>query len=93
MKRTVVRIASDVLHRSLGGETVVMNLDSGETFSLDRWGCRTWALIEELGDLRRIEAALESEFEVDPETVRRDVGAFLAELEAKGLIELDERPE
>lgn len=91
MKRTVVRIAPDVLHRSLGGETVLMNLDSGETFSLDRWGCRTWALIEEHGDLRRIEEVLGSEFDVDHATVRRDVAVFLAELEAKGLVELDER--
>lgn len=84
----VIRIGSDVLHRSLGGETVLMHLDSGETFSLDRWGHRAWALIERHGDRELVERALVEEFEVDLETVRRDLGVFLAELEAKGLIEL-----
>lgn len=85
---TAIRISPDVLHRSLGGETVLMHLESGATFSLDRWGHRTWRLIEEHGEREAVERALAAEFDADRETVRRDVGVFLAELEAKGLVEL-----
>ena len=45
-----IRVTPDTLHNSLGGETVVMNLDSGEAFALDAVGQRIWELIQEHGE-------------------------------------------
>ena len=85
---TSIHIAPGVLHRTLGRETVLMNLESGETFALDEQGCRIWALIEEHGDRAAVEQILAKEFDCDVGTISKDMGEFLLQLESHGLVEL-----
>lgn len=85
-----ITIPPDVLYRSLGGETVLLNLETGETFSLDASAYRVWELIEEHGDRDLVEAALREEYDAPPDSIAEDVGTFLEELVGKGLVELTE---
>jgi hypothetical protein len=79
--------ASDgVVCRELDGEAVLLNLDSGMYFGLDRIGTRIWQLVEEHGQLDAIVAALGEEYDAGPETLRQDVSDLLSALAARGLI-------
>ena len=84
-----VRVGGETLHRSVGGETVLLNLRSGECLTLDDIGQRTWELLVDRGDREQVAAKLIEEFEGDPGVIRADLDEFLGELVDRGLIEID----
>ena len=82
-----IRVSPGTLHRELQGEGVLLQLDTGEYFGLDPVGERIWSLIAEHGDLETVLAQLLDEFDVDADTLTRDVDALVAELITHKLVE------
>lgn len=82
-------ISPDVAFEELGGHAVLLQLEGGVYYKLNGSGSRIWALIQEHGDLDRIQSALETEYEVDPQTAKRDVARLIQELESRGLVVVD----
>ena len=83
-----VTLPESVLVRELGGESVLLNLESESYFGLDEMGTRMWAA---LTTSPSIEAAFESllaEYEVEPEQLRSDLSAFVERLAESGLIDV-----
>jgi hypothetical protein len=78
-------ISKDALFRELDGESVVLDLDAGTYFGLNAVGTRMWQLIERHGQLRTVFDALCQEYEVDPETLERDLLALAERLAGVGL--------
>ena len=68
----------------------MMSAEKGNYLGLSEVGARVWELIETPCDMDALCAALEQEFEVDAETCRSDVGAFVAEMEKHGAIAVDQ---
>ena len=85
-----VRVSPNALYRELQGETVLLQLDSGEYFGLDQVSTRIWQLIVETGDLAAVEAAMLKEFDVEPAVLEKDLARIVDDLVARKLIELDE---
>jgi hypothetical protein len=85
----IARISSGTLYRELQGETVLLQIDSGEYFGLDDVATRIWQLIAEKGDLEAIEATMLQEFEVERAEAARDLNRLVGELVQKRLIEID----
>jgi hypothetical protein len=83
-----VRPNANTLHRELGGEGVLLQLDTGEYFGLDEVGERIWMLMMEDGDLIRLQARLIEEFDVEPARLASDVQTFVDELVQRRLIDL-----
>jgi coenzyme PQQ synthesis protein D (PqqD) len=83
-----VHVPPSTLFRELQGETVLLQLDSGEYFGLDETATRIWQLIVEKGDLAAVEAAMLQEFDVDPAILAQDLSRLVDELRGKKLIEL-----
>jgi hypothetical protein len=83
---SVFRISEGVVFRELDGEAVLLNLDSGMYFGLDRIGTRIWQLVEQHGRIDPIVAALVDEYEADARVLREDVGRLLGALTEKGLV-------
>jgi len=81
-----VAISEDVVSRDLQGEAVILNLESGTYFGLDRVGTRIWSLLQEGGSLRGVFEAIQQEYDVAPETLERDLLRLVQELRAKGLL-------
>ena len=75
-----------VLSRELGGETVLLNLESGVYYGLDAVGTRAWNLFAEHGTLADVRAIMLEEFEVPAETLDRDLTALVRELCDKQLL-------
>lgn len=86
MKQASLHIADDIVYEVLAGETVILNLATGEYYSLNVTGTRTLQLIEELGDLDAVWATMASEFHVEPEDLGHDLALLVQELLARQLI-------
>lgn len=81
-----LRISDAAVVRELDGESVILNVQSGIYFGLDRIGTRIWQLIDELGELDAIVRILEEEYDAERDVLRADVAALVAALLDKQLI-------
>ena len=81
VERAVNMVAAEV-----EDEVVVLNIDSGYFFQLNRVGARIWALIETPRTFSDLCGGLQEAFDVSPEECRRDVGEFLQQLRTSGVI-------
>lgn len=89
MTRTKLLIAEGVLCSPVANEAVLLELASGRYFGLNEVGARVWALIQDGTDLDTVAARLVEEFEVDADTVRRDLERLVGELVDAGLVRVE----
>jgi len=81
-----IMLAPSVTATSLPGETVVLDAASGAYFSLEGIGPRIWELLSGTTTRTTVVATIVDEFDVDPSTCERDVGAIIDELLDLGLV-------
>ena len=84
-----IHIPEDVLYHDLNGEAVVLNLKSGKYFSLDAVGSHMWQLLAEHYDVATVYQSLLAEYEVDGETLRKDLFELIDNLGTYGLVKVD----
>jgi hypothetical protein len=75
-----------VLARQAAGTLVLLDLDSGQYFSLDGVGARAWELCDGERDVGAILDTLGEEYEAPIEVVREDLIAFLREMLDEALL-------
>ena len=83
-----VAIRPDVLARSVGDETVLLDLASGTYFGLDRVGARVWTLFQRGVTLGEICDTLVAEYDVVRDRLETDVLRLTGELHAQRLIDV-----
>jgi hypothetical protein len=84
-----VRVPSHVVYRSFEGETLLLNLDSGQYHGLNETGGRMLELMKETaGTIREAIAKLAEEYEVDAAEIEPDLTAFCRDLADRGLVEI-----
>lgn len=71
---------------TIDDEIVVMNLESGDFFSLTGTARAIWQQLDRHQDRDRLVAAIADEFGADPAMVGADVDAFLVQLADAGLL-------
>jgi hypothetical protein len=89
---SIVRRSQNQVSADLGDGYVVMGLRRGDYVGLDAVAGYIW---EQLGEPIGVEAvcsAVESEYEVPPDTCRADVLEFLGKMIAEGLVDVVESP-
>jgi hypothetical protein len=79
-------IPAQVMARTVGDETVILDLASGTYFGLDPVGARIWALMGEGRVLADICATMLEEYEVEREQLEADVLRLATELAERGLV-------
>jgi hypothetical protein len=72
----------------MGGEVVILDLKSGTYYGLDLVGVTVWTAIEQPASVDTIREAVMAEYDVDAETCDQDILAFLAQMQAAGLVEI-----
>ncbi len=72
----------------LGGEAVLLNLESGQYYGLDPVGARIWELLRSPHSVQSLQATILEEYEVDAETCLRDLSTLVAALQRAGLVEV-----
>ncbi len=81
-----VSIPTQVMARTVGDETVILDLASGTYFGLDPVGARIWQLMADGQTLGAICETLLNEYEITRETLEDDILRLTEELRAKGLV-------
>jgi hypothetical protein len=76
-----------VITRELDGETILLNLDTGIYFGLDKVGTDVWRAILAAGTLEEALGRVQSEYDVEPGVLRTDFVRLVDELLAKGLLQ------
>lgn len=82
-----VKIPSHVMARTVEDETAILNLASGTYFGLDPVGARIWGFLSEGKTLAEVCDAMMEHYDVDRETIERDLDALLIKLAEHGLVE------
>jgi len=83
-----VKISDRTLAQDVGGEFVILHLDTEHYYGLDEVGARLWQLLEAHEDLREISARLQQEYDVLPEALEADIRRILTEMEQAQLISI-----
>lgn len=77
----------DVVIGDVGdGESVLLDVESGRYFGLNRTAAAIWELLDEAKTLDELVAALCATHDVSPEDCRRDVEELLALLRERGIV-------
>jgi hypothetical protein len=84
-----VIVSDDVLFQILGGETVLLNMETELYFSLNEIGSKIWELISKEKIISEVLSELLNEYEVDHETLKNDLISLLLKMESKKLINFE----
>jgi hypothetical protein len=75
-----------IFWRNIGDEAVILNIDSGLYYTLDKVGKITWDMITNNNDDDEIIKKIVSVYDVDEKTATRDLKDFLKMLKKEKLI-------
>lgn len=74
--------------RAVGDESVLLNLDTGQYFSLDAIGARMFQVITQSSSIEQAFDSLFEEFDVDKVELRTDLQELIDNLLKHGLVEV-----
>jgi hypothetical protein len=77
------------MFQELKGEAVLLDLKAERYFGLDDIAMRMWQLLAESGDVMAARTRLLQEYEVEPETLDRDLASLIAQWVEAGLVSAD----
>ncbi|HUQ14232.1 MAG TPA: PqqD family protein [Novosphingobium sp.] len=89
MSGRLAKDAARFVETRIDDEAVVMNLDSGDFFSLQGTARAVWELLDGTRDRDGVVADLAERYGAPREAIAADVDAFLAELGESGLLVSD----
>jgi len=81
-----LQVPAHVVARKVGGDTVILDLDSGTYFGLDPIGARIWELANEGLTLAEICEVIIGEYDVTRDTIERDLLRLADELAREKLV-------
>lgn len=84
---TVVR-TKDQVSTHLGGDVVILALNSGEYYSLEDVGARIWDIIQDPKTVKEVLDISLHEYDVESEGCKRNLLELLQELANAGLVEV-----
>ncbi|MBE9549388.1 MAG: PqqD family protein [Proteobacteria bacterium] len=84
-----LKISNDVLSQEVGGETVLLDLQSENYFGLDEVGTRFWQLLQEGNDQSQIVGQLQDEYDVEEQQLKQDLDDLIKKLAEAGLISVE----
>src|SRR5437588_9672289 len=85
-----VRLGKNVVFRSFGGETVLLNLTTGQYHGVKGSGGRMLEVLAETGDFDGAARTIADEFDHPLEDVSRDMRDLCVALAERSLVEFDE---
>ena len=80
-----------VVSADVADDAILLDIDSGYFFQLNRTAARIWSLLETPQTFGQLCATLQQEYAMAPATCQSDVGEFVADLSARGVVQLDVR--
>ena len=85
---TIWQVSQKVLSSKIDEEVILMSFEADSYFGIDPVGSRVWELLsKQPASILELVQILVEEYEVDEETCRMDVQAFVDDMFARKLIE------
>ncbi len=78
----------DVVHETIDGETVIVNLENGVYYSLRNSGVDIWNLIETGANFEEITNAMIARYEGSPKSIKDATHELLIALQKEGLVQV-----
>jgi len=83
---TTTEFTSNIAWRRVDDEIVILELESSVYYSLNPVAARIWELLAEKNDVEQIVKKIAEEWNVEDNTVRRDLSAFLKSVRIAKLV-------
>jgi hypothetical protein len=77
-----------VVTRAVRDTTVLLNLDTAQSFVLDEVGSRAWTALTTSPSIERAYELLLDAYRAEPDTLRADLVVLIDELASQGLLEV-----
>lgn len=84
----VIKASQNQVFSDLGGEAIILNLQSGVYYGLNEIGAQIWTLIQQPKTLKEIQTKILDTYDVEPDVCLQDLKDVLQDMEAAGLIEV-----
>ena len=85
---TIWQVSKKVLSSKIDEEVILMSIEADSYFGIDPVGSRIWELLsKQPATINELVQILVEEYEVDEQTCRKDVQAFIDDMCARKLIE------
>lgn len=81
-----LQIDPGIVHQTIDGEAVIINLESGCYYSLTGTAAEIWALLERGVSAAVLAETLRTRYEAEAGAIEESVASFLAELSNEGLV-------
>jgi hypothetical protein len=85
-----VKIPEEVLFQNVGEQTIFLSMETGSYYALDPVGSRLWELLVEKKSLPVVFESMLEEYAVVPGDLQRDILRFIGELQAAGLLDVED---
>ena len=93
MSEPRLRISSDVVHETVDGEVIAIDLGEGSYYSVAGSGPEIWQLLTQGATETEICETLVTRFDADAETIRSEVGTLLEQLVERRLaVSTEDKP-
>jgi Coenzyme PQQ synthesis protein D (PqqD) len=86
MTAPLTKLTDRYVETAIDDETVVMDMDSAEFFSLNETAGAVWRAIDGLRGRDEIVAAVAAEYGAEPQTLADDIDAVLAKFQEAGFV-------
>lgn len=86
MSQPLTKVLAAFAETRIDDEIVIMNLASGDFFSLKDSAAAIWELLDGTRNRAAVLAALTSQYDAPPDALARDLDTFLGKLRVGGLI-------
>jgi hypothetical protein len=83
---TVLQRKQDILFNEIDGEVVMLSIENGEYYGMDKVGSRIWKILSDEITFRKLIAILVTEYNVVEKKCIVDTISFIKKLEEKKLI-------
>jgi len=92
LRSTIVRRDRVVANDLNDSETVMLDVDQGLYFGVSNVGKFIWEHLEQPQSISQLVADLMAEYDVEESKCQQEVTAFIDELVAQGLVDVDDSP-
>lgn len=87
--KSKITLSKNVFAQEIDEETIILDSETQEYFSINEIGKVIWSLIEEKKNLEEIKAEMLDMYEVPEEQIEKDLLNFIQALAQKKLIKVD----
>jgi hypothetical protein len=85
---TVLQRKPDLLFNEIDGEVVMLSIENGEYYGMDKVGSRIWTLLEKPISFQNLVSILIEEYDISPNSCENDTKEFLLGLLSKNIISI-----